>query len=148
MSKEATVICVFTAEGSTSKMARAHAWQVSAGCGQGTFIFSLSRTLHRAEYLHDVEAGTSQSIWFKEELMQKPHCLLWPSLRSTCCHFFLMVLVTQTSPETLRDEAMHSVSTRRQIVGNRLRRLPWKHWRKAFRRPPILSVYWIWSNIQ
>lgn len=64
MSMAATVICVFTAEQSTSKMGHSHVWQVIAGCWQGIFIFFFlpCRTLHRAEYLYDVEAVSSQSI--------------------------------------------------------------------------------------
>ena len=47
-----------------------------AGCWQGTFIYSPFWILYRVKYLYDVEAGSSQSIGFKEELMQKLQCLL------------------------------------------------------------------------
>lgn len=107
------IICIFTVEESVSKMAHSHAWKVSAGCWQGTFISSPCRTLHRPKYLHDVAAVSVQSIWSKGELMPKLCRLLQPSLGRTYYHFRI-VLDTQTNPDTVWKQTTQGVYTRRE----------------------------------
>lgn len=59
LSAGAAIICVFIAEESTSKGAHSLAWQVGAGCWQGTLISSPCRTLHMLKYIYDVTAVSS-----------------------------------------------------------------------------------------
>lgn len=84
-----------------------------AGCWQGTFIYSPCWILYRVKYLYGVEAGSSQSIGFKEELMQRLQCLLWPRPRRTN-HHFSTLRVTQITPDTLWEETMLNVNTRKE----------------------------------
>ena len=124
---------VFGTEGSTSKIAYTHPWQISASCWQESFSFSLCRSLHGAEYHHNMEAGSLQRKWSKRAHAEAVS-LLWPSLRRPYSLFIWIVLVTQTDPATEWEGTTQDMNTRRQrSLGILLE--SGLQWRKAFSTP-------------
>lgn len=122
-----------------------HGWQVSVGCWEGSFISLPCSALHRAKYLYGVAAGSPQNIWSEEELMQKPHCLLWPSLRRTCYHFF-HYCIGHTG------QSWYNVGRNypRYTQGQKSLETIWEacHEITEERHTPILSIYSMRSSIQ